>query len=75
MFNKGDGLPNGIFCTNEQRTEIVNLIKAKGYFCLASTTNEYMPLVFNGSIWAICTNDDITNKLSYEELKAMLEKC
>jgi hypothetical protein len=74
MFKKGDGLPNGIFCTTEQRTEIVNLIKANGFFCLASTTNEYMPLVFNGSIWAICTNEDITNKLSYEELKAMLTK-
>lgn len=74
MFVKGDGLPNGIECTNKQRTEIVNLIKANGFFCLASTINEYMPLVFNGSIWVICTNEDITNKFNYEELKVMLTK-
>lgn len=72
-FKKGDGLPDGIFCSPEQRTEIINLLNDKGYFCLTSKI-EYMPIVFNGSIWAICTNNDITNRFDYETLKELLTK-
>jgi hypothetical protein len=72
LFKKGDGLPNGTDCTVEQRSEIISLLKEKGYFCLCSKV-EWMPIVFNGGIWAICTNDDITNKLNYLEMKNILK--
>lgn len=71
-FKKGDGLPDGIFCTPNQRTEIINLLRNKGYYCLTSNI-EWMPIVFNGNLWVICTNDAITNKFDYETLKEKLK--
>ena len=70
-FKHGDGLPSGIECSLQQRAEIIKLLKDNGYSCIVNS-NEYMPIMFNGNSWSICTNEDIKNKLDYQNMKSIL---